>query len=104
MRRLSSASASSARSRVAKPCRSASKLPVMSVGQNAPMPCRRHSSATVRTCSAVSVGELKLMPRQPLICRSKNAGATHSPGLAVGRRDGDDAAGSVVTASGSPVA
>ena len=42
------------RSRVAKPWRIASKLLVMSVGRNAPMPCARHVSATVRTCSGVS--------------------------------------------------
>ena len=46
----------------AKPCAMASNELVTSVGSSPPMPWRRHSSTTVRTCTTVSVGELKLIP------------------------------------------
>src|SRR5262249_53901755 len=41
-----------------------------------PMPCRRQTSTTWRTFGRVRSRELKLMPSQPLICRSNSAGAT----------------------------
>ena len=65
---------------------------------------RRHSAVTAWTCSKVRFGELKPMPRQPLICTSKNAGATQASGL---RADGATAVtrpASAVRASGRPVA
>ena len=66
----------------------------MSVGQNAAdAVLAAHVGRPFRTCSGVRSGELKLMPRQPLICGSKNAGATHCVRLLVGVGDRGDAPG-----------
>ena len=57
---------------------------VIKVGSRPPMPWRRHSSTTERTWPTVRAGELKLVPWQPLICRSNSAGATHPASQSVG--------------------
>ena len=53
-------------------------------GSSPPMPCRRQARRR-GGCRRPSVrGELKLMPSQPLICRSNRAGATQPASTAVG--------------------